>query len=143
MKINKFARVVFVAFLLSVLLVAPVFAQGATPETPQESISQIVKALFELVIALFAIGLGSERGTQLIKVFWNLLADKLAPVVMLKDQRAFILAGVVAFFITFYFNVDLTQFLELFDGFDPELLKTLNALLVFFVSTKVHGIKPS
>lgn len=141
MKFNKFVFILLVAFVMAAVFVVPAFAQGDVPpaETAGESFSQILKALFELAVALFAIGVGSERGTQLIKVFWNLFAEKLAPWLNLKDQRAFILAAVVAFCITYFFNVNLTQFLQLFDGFDPDLLKNVNALLLFFVSTKIHN----
>lgn len=138
MKTKKFLSVLVAVVVISAVLVVPAFAQGVTPETPQESILQVVKAVGELIVALLVIGIGSERGTQLIKVVWNMIADKLAPVLNLKDKRAFILAAVVAFCITFYFNVDMTQFLQLFDGFDAELVKTVNALLLFFVSTKIH-----
>lgn len=139
MKLKKVTTVLLAVIVISAVFVAPALALSVSPaEAPQDSFTQIVKALGQLVVALFAIGIGSERGTQLIKVFWNLLTDKFAPFLNLKDQRSFILAAAVAFFVTFYFNVDLTQFLRLFDGFDPELLKTVNALLLFFASTKIH-----
>ncbi len=140
-QIKKFVPVLLAVIVIAAVFVVPAFAQGITPppvESAQDSIVQVAKALFELVIALFVIGVGSERGTQLIKVFWNLIADKVAPAFNLRDKRAFILAAVVSFFIAFYFGADMTQFLHLFDGFDPELLKTINAMLVFFVSTKIH-----
>lgn len=140
MKFKKFAPVLLAVLLMAAVFVAPVFAQGEVPpvETTQDSIVQVAQALFKLVVALFVIGIGSERGTQLVKTFWNLLADKLAPAFNLREKRAFVLAAVVAFFITFFFGVDMTQFLHLFDGFDPELLKTVNAMLLLFASTKIH-----
>ncbi|MBK8467747.1 MAG: hypothetical protein IPL32_18185 [Chloracidobacterium sp.] len=139
--LKKFLTVFLAVIVMASVLVVPAFAQGATPpaETVQDGISQVFKALFEMLIAVFVIGLGSERGTQLVKTFWNLLADKFAPVFSLRDQKAFVLAAVVAFFVTFYFGVDMTQFLNLFDGFDPELLKMVNALLLLFASNKIHG----
>jgi phosphatidylglycerophosphatase A len=139
-QIKKFVPVLLAVLLMAAVFVVPAFAQGEIPpaESTTDSLTQIAKSLFELVIALFVIGVGSERGTQLIKVFWNLIADKVAPKFNLHDKRAFILAAVVSFFIAFYFGADMTQFLNLFNGFDPELLKTINAMLVFFVSTKIH-----
>jgi ABC-type amino acid transport substrate-binding protein len=138
--LKKFVPILLAVMLIAAVFVIPVFAQGEVPpaETAQDSVLQVVKAFFNLVIALFVIGIGSERGTQLVKVFWNLLADKLSPAFSLRDQRAFILAAVVAFFVTYFFGVDMTQFLRLFDGFDPDLLKNVNAMLLLFASTRIH-----
>ena len=136
---KKIFTLLLVVAVVSAVFVVPAFAMGSkSVEAPQDSFTQIVKAFVQLLVALFAIGIGSERGTQLLKVFWNLLTEKLAPYLNLKDQRSFILAAAVAFFVTYYFHIDLTRFLSLFDGFDPALLKMVNSLLLFFASTQIH-----
>lgn len=139
-KMKKFLPVLLAVIVLAAVFAVPVLAQGDVPpaEPAENSILLILRSGIEMIVGLLVIAIGSERGTQLLKTFWNLIVEKAAPHLNLKDQRAFILAAAVAFFITYLFNVDLTQFLRLFDGFDPVLLKNINALLIFFVSTKFH-----
>lgn len=54
------------------------------------------------------------------------------------DRRSFFLAALVAFAMSFVFGVDPTQYLQLLDGYDPELVKTVNALLLMFMGNLTH-----
>lgn len=81
--------------------------------------------------------MATERGTQLVKEFLRGLS-RWIPVLNFQDRRSFILAAAVAFFVSYFFGVDVSQYLTLLDGFDPELIKLVNALLLMFTSNAVH-----
>lgn len=102
-----------------------------------EVVFEILKGLLLLVLALILLGLGTERGTQLVKEFMRMFS-KWVPWLNLVDKRSFILAAAVSFFITYFFDVDLSQYLNLLDGFDPELVKMVTALLTMLFSNAIH-----
>lgn len=98
---------------------------------------ELLKGAVMLIVALIVIGLGTERGTQLVKEFLRLFSAKV-PWLNLTDRRSFILAAAVSFGVTYYFKVDLSAYLPILDGYDPELLRMLTALLTMFVSNTIH-----
>jgi len=98
---------------------------------------EIFLGLVQLAAVLLLLGLATERGTQLVKEFLRGLSVWF-PWLNLADRRSFILAAVIAFFVTYFFSVDMTQYLKLLDGFDPALVEMVNALLLMFVSNSVH-----
>lgn len=98
---------------------------------------EILENLLKTVLVLLVLGLGTERGTQLIKEFLRLVAAKV-PWLNFADRRSFLLAAVVAFFVTYFFGVDVTQYLQLLDGFDADLVKLVNSLLLMFFSNAIH-----
>ena len=102
-----------------------------------DSILSLLEGFLKLLAALLVIGLSSERGTELLKVFWNSITAAF-PVVSLYNKRSFLFAAVVAFFITYFFKIDITQYLKVLDGFDPNLIQLVNALLVTLISNKAH-----
>lgn len=103
-----------------------------------ENVFEILKGLFLLLVALVVLGVGSERGTQIVKLFLREVAAKV-PWLDFRDGRAFLLAAAVAFAITYIFGVDLTQYLPLLDGFDPKLVELVTALLTLFFSNVIHN----
>lgn len=102
-----------------------------------ESILSILESLLKLLVVLLVLGLGTERGTQLVKEFLRLFSGKIAWL-NFSGRRSFLLAAAIAFFVSYFLKVDVTQYLQLLDGFDPELVKLVNALLVMFFSNTVH-----
>ncbi len=102
-----------------------------------ETILTLIEGFLKLLAALLVLGLSSERGTELLKVFWNSITAAF-PVVSLQNKRSFLFAAVVAFFITYFFNIDITQYLKVLDGFDPNLIQLVNALLITLISNKAH-----
>lgn len=98
---------------------------------------ELLLGFLQLLGVLLLLGLATERGTQLVKEFLRGLSAWL-PFLNLQGRRSFILAAVIAFFVAYFFGVDATQYLKLLDGFDPELVKLVNALLLMFVSNGVH-----
>lgn len=102
-----------------------------------ENITPLVFGFLQLLAALLVLGLATERGTQLVKEFLRAIGEKV-PFLNFADRRSFFLAAVIAFFVTFFFKVDPTQYLQLLDGYDPELVKIVNSLLLMFVSNGLH-----
>lgn len=102
-----------------------------------DSILSLLEGFLKLLAALLVIGLSSERGTELLKVFWNSITVAF-PVISLQNKRSFLFAAVVAFFITYFFHIDITQYLKVLDGFDPNLIRLVNALLITLISNKAH-----
>lgn len=102
-----------------------------------ESIIELLVGFMKLLAALLVLGLSSERGTELLKVFWNSITTAY-PVVSLKNTRSFLLAAVVAFALTYLFGIDITQYLSVLDGYDPNLIQLVNALLITLISNKAH-----
>lgn len=103
-----------------------------------ENVTPLLLGFLQLLATLLLLGLATERGTQLIKEFLRALAGWF-PWLNFADRRSFFLAAVVAFFVTFFFGVDMTQYLQLLDGYDPELVKMVNALLLMFTANGVHN----
>jgi len=102
-----------------------------------ETVLPLIEGFLKLLASLLILGLSTERGTELLKVFWNGVTSSY-PILSLHDKRSFIFAAVVAFAVTYFFNVDIVQYLSVLDGFDPELLKLVNALLLALVSNRAH-----
>lgn len=102
-----------------------------------DNILTLIEGFLKLLAALLVLGLSTERGTELLKVFWNSITAKF-PKVSLYDKRSFILAAVFAFTISYLFKIDITQYLKVLDGFDPNLIQLVNALLITLVSNKAH-----
>ena len=97
----------------------------------------ILIELGKLLVALLVLGLSTERGIELLKVFWNMVTAKWEWL-SLRNRLTFIFAAVVAFFVVHFFGVDITQYISVLDGFDPELLKLVNALLLMLASNLAH-----
>lgn len=102
-----------------------------------ESVLELLGGLVKLLAALLVLGLATERGTELLKVFWNMVTDKF-PVLNLHDKRSFLFAALVAVSLSYYFNIDVIQYLAVLDGFDPRLVELVNALLITVVSNSTH-----
>jgi len=102
-----------------------------------ENITPLVFGFLQLIATLLLLGLATERGTQLVKEALRSVS-KWIPWLNFADHRSFFLAAVIAFFVTFFFGVDTTQYLQLLDGYDPELVKVVNSLLLMFVSNGIH-----
>lgn len=98
---------------------------------------EILENLLKTVLLLLVLGLGTERGTQLVKEFLRVVGSKIAWL-NFSDKRSFLLAAVVAFFVTYFFGVDVTQYLQILDGFDPNLVQLVNSLLLMFFSNTIH-----
>jgi hypothetical protein len=97
----------------------------------------ILVGVLKLLLALIVLGIGTERGTQLFKEFLRAVGEKF-PIFNFKDRRSFFLAAVVAVGVTYFFKVDLTQYLTLLDGFDPSLVKIVTSLIIMFFSNVTH-----
>ena len=97
----------------------------------------ILIELGKLLVALLVLGLSTERGIELLKVFWNMVTAKWEWL-SLRNRLMFIFAAAVAFFVVHFFGVDITQYISVLDGFDPELLKLVNALLLMLASNLAH-----
>ena len=102
---------------------------------------EIVLELGKLLAALLVLGLSTERGVELLKTFWNLLVSKFQWL-SLKDKRSFIFAAAIAFCVSYFFKVDITQYLSVLDGFDADLLQLVNALLLTFAANFAHNKIP-
>lgn len=98
---------------------------------------ELLKDLGMLALALLVLGVSTERGAQLVKEFLRLFSEKV-PWLNLTDRRSFILAAVVSFCVTYFFGVDLSQWLPLLDGFDPALAEMVTALLTMFFANTIH-----
>jgi len=98
---------------------------------------ELLEGFVKLLIALLVLGLSTERGTELLKVFWNSITARF-PAVSLYDKRSFVFAAVIAFALSYYFGVDVVQYIAVLDGFDPQLIELVNALLLTLVSNKTH-----
>jgi hypothetical protein len=96
----------------------------------------VVNFVWFVLVVIF-LGLTTERGAELVKQLLRWVAEKY-PKLYIAGRQSFILAAAVAFFITYYFGVDMTAILSAFEGFDPELVKLVNALLLTLVSNKLH-----
>ena len=97
----------------------------------------ILIELGKLLVALLVLGLSTERGIELLKVFWNMATAKWEWL-SLRNRLTCIFAAAVAFFVVHFFGVDITQYISVLDGFDPELLKLVNALLLMLASNLAH-----
>lgn len=97
----------------------------------------ILKGLGELVIALLVFAIGTERGTELVKVFIRFIGSKVAWLDF-RNARSFAVAAVVAVLVTFFLGFDVTQYLTWLDGYDPVVVDLVNALLLVFASGKIH-----
>jgi hypothetical protein len=95
-----------------------------------------------VIVHLVVLGVGTERGTQLVKEFLRLISKQAPWLAWLSfsDSRSFILAAAVSFFVTYYFGVDLSQYLKLFEGFSPELVALVSALLTTLFANKIHDL---
>jgi len=102
-----------------------------------DPVGALLLGLAQLLVALLLLGLGTERGTQLVKEFIRLIGTKVTWL-NLNSQRSFLLSAVVAFVVAYYFNIDFTKYLPLLDGFDADLMQMINALLLMFASNKLH-----
>lgn len=102
-----------------------------------DQILTIVLEVVKVLIALLALGFGTERGTQIVKELLRFIGAKF-PVLDFSNSRSFILAAVVAFSVTYFFGVDLTKFLPILDGFDARLVEMITALLTLVFSNKLH-----
>lgn len=99
----------------------------------------IVLDVLKVIVALIVLGLGTERGTQIVKELLRIIAVKV-PWLDFKDKRSFLLAAAVAFTVTYFFGVDLTQWLPILDGFDQGLVDLVTALLTTLFSNKIHDL---
>lgn len=97
----------------------------------------ILIELGKLLVALLVLGLSTERGVELLKTFWNFITAKWEWL-SLRNKVTFIFAAAVSFFVVHFFGVDITQYLSVLDGFDPELMKLVNALLLTLASNLAH-----
>jgi len=99
----------------------------------------LLKEFAALVVTLLLIGLGSERGIQLVKSFIRLLADEFESIPHIGGNSSFILAGIVAAIVAFLPGIEF----EFIANYLPELgdafTNILEALLVLFVSSKSHS----
>lgn len=100
---------------------------------------QLLQEFAALIVTLLLIGLSSERGTQLVKSFVRLLADKFDQIPYIAGNSSFLLAGIVALIVAFLPGVEL----EFISKYLPELGETftniLEALLVLFTASKSHN----
>ena len=100
---------------------------------------QLLQEFAALVVTLLLIGLGSERGIQLVKSFIRLLADEFESIPYIGGSSSFILAGIVAAIVAFIPGVEF----EFIADYLPELGDTftniLEALLVLFAASKSHN----
>ncbi len=102
---------------------------------------ELVYEFLKLLVALLVLGLSTERGVELLKTFWNLLVSKFEWL-NLQNKRTFIFAAAVAFGLSYFFKIDITQYLSVLKGFDANLLQLVNALLLTFASNLVHDALP-
>lgn len=128
------------SFWFVLVLLAAAFGSMAfvsPTETVTDPVGALLLGLAQLLVALLLLGLGTERGTQLVKEFIRLIGTKVKWL-NLNSQRSFLLSAVVAFVVAYYFNIDFTKYLPLLDGFDADLMQMINALLLMFASNKLH-----
>lgn len=134
-------------FLFLAAFVNPVFAHGlyqdGTPPTTTPFdwavVGQWAVGVALTIIIAYAVSLGAERGTEVVKMAVRLLAklpmlSKLEPT----GQVSSILALLVAGLGVFGFNLDIFSELPLFANVDPELVKILGTLIVWVLSSKWH-----
>ena len=125
--------------LLVLFIVAPVHAAGFAHVAPAPASGwEVVAEFAKLIGALIVLGLSNERGVELLKTFWNFLTAKWGWL-SLKNKATFVFAAAVSFFAVYYFGIDVTKYLSVLDGFDPQLLQIVNALLLTLVSNYAHG----
>lgn len=129
---------VFALLFLFLFIVAPAHAAGFAQEPAPISGWDIVVELAKLISALLVLGLSNERGVELLKTFWNFLTAKFEWL-SLRNKATFVFAAAVSFAVVYFFGVDITKYLSVLDGFDPELLKIVNALLLTLASNYAHG----
>ena len=99
---------------------------------------EIVLEFVKLLVELIVLGLSNRQGVELLKTFWNFLVSK-AEWLSLRNKSTFVFAAAVAFAVVYFFGVDITKYLSVLDGFDPELLKVVNALLLALASNFAHN----
>lgn len=102
-----------------------------------EVLVEILKSLGQLIIALLVFAIGTERGTELVKVFIRFVGEKV-PALDFSNARSFTIAAIVAGAATLFFGLDVTQYLTWLDGYDPIVVDLVNTLLITFVSGKLH-----
>lgn len=98
---------------------------------------EIVYEFLKLIAALLVLGLSTERGVELLKVFWNFVTQKYAWL-SLRNKGTFVFAAAAAFAVSYYFKVDITHYLSVLDGFDPQFLQLINALLLTLAANTAH-----
>lgn len=93
-------------------------------------------------ILLFAISLGAERGTEVVKAVLRWIGRNvsflkgLAP----KGVASWALALVPATAAVFGYDVNIFKDMELFADVDPELVQILNMLIIWLFSGKFHTL---
>lgn len=98
---------------------------------------EIVLEFVKLIVALIVLGLSNRQGVELLKTFWNFLVSK-ASWLSLHNKATFVFAAAVAFAVVHFFGVDITQYLSVLDGYDPELMKIVSSLLLALASNFAH-----
>lgn len=136
----------FVTFAAIFFAVRPAFAHGLgqDPLPPGgvdwSFVSQVVIGILLSAVLIYAISLGAERGTEVVKVVVRLLAklpllSRLEPT----GQISSVLALAVAVATFFGFDLNVFSAIPIFDSVDPELVKLLGVLVVWGLSGVLHN----
>jgi hypothetical protein len=99
----------------------------------------LLKEFAVLVVTLLLIGLGSERGIQLVKSLIRLLADEFENIPYIAGSSSFILAAIVAGLVSFIPGVQFEFIADYLPELGPAFTNILEALLVLFAATKSHN----
>jgi len=137
----------WVELVIGALIITLVLALAAGEATLGTFYGLAVKILsFALVV--FVIGLGGERGTELLKMVLRFIFTKVplfraASFLQPTGAGSAFLALIVALAAAFKFDVNLfTQFPE-FAGLDPQLQSLLTVAIVWIAESLVHAAIPA
>ena len=103
-----------------------------------ESIFVLLKELAVFVVTLLVLGGSTERGSQLVKVFFNWLLGVFKAKFKIQDSVSWLLAAFMALAAVYFFGVDATSQFEIIASLPPEAQQLVNAMLVLIASNKVH-----
>ena len=103
-----------------------------------EGIFSFLEVFGEFLVAVLVLGAGTERGTQLVKEFFNWLFGIVKLGLKIDGRASLLLSAFLAMGVAYFFKVDVLGGFEQMRKLDPELLPVLNALLFWLVSNKTH-----
>ena len=131
-----------IAGLLVLFLILAIAAGQATAN----AIYEIAAAVLTMTLMFLLIGLGTERGTELLKIVLRFAFNKIPLLNKLPLQPngagSLLLALIVALASVFKFDLTILKEFPIFDAVDPQLVSLLTVALIWITSSGWHALLP-
>jgi len=107
-----------------------------------DKLLDFIKLIAGAGVLLFAISLGAERGTEVVKAMLRWIGRNVSFLkgVAPKGAASWMLALLPAMAAVFGYDINIFKDMELFANVDPELVQILNMLIIWLFSGKFHDL---